>query len=56
VKGLHSLIADADKIFIFFSIKLNPKKCTTFKINTKKKGIIKIEGEKKEFIHNIEFI
>jgi hypothetical protein len=49
-KGLQSLINDADKFFTFHNIKLNMKKCKTFKINDKKKEeIITIGGEKKLF-------
>jgi hypothetical protein len=56
-EGLQSLINDADKIFTFLNIKLNPNKCETFKINNKKKeDLITIGGERKEFIQAADFI
>jgi hypothetical protein len=54
-EGLQSLINDADKFFTFLNIKLTPKKCETFKINTKKKEeVTTIGGERKEFIQDVE--
>jgi hypothetical protein len=57
LEGFQSLINDAAKFFTFLNIKLNPKKCETFKIDNKKKEeVITIGGDRKEFSQDADFI
>jgi hypothetical protein len=49
-EGLQKLIDDADTFFKFVNIKLNPKKCEIFRINSKSNLFIKIAGENREYV------
>jgi hypothetical protein len=53
-EGLQKLIDDADTFFKFVNIRLNPKKCEIFRTNSKTNQIIKIAGENKEYISELE--
>jgi hypothetical protein len=53
-EGLQKLIDDVDTFFEFVNIKLNPKKCQIFRTNIKTNQIIKIAGESKEYVSELE--
>jgi hypothetical protein len=55
-EGLQKLIADAVTFFKFVDIKLNPKKCKIFRTNSKSNQIIKIAGENKEYVSELEYV
>jgi hypothetical protein len=55
-EGLQKLIDDADTFFKFVNTKLNPKKCEIFRTNSKTNQIIKIAGEAKEYVSELEYV
>jgi hypothetical protein len=55
-EDLEKLIDDVDIFFKFVNYKLNPKKCEIFRTNSKTNQIIKIAGENKEYVSELEYV
>jgi hypothetical protein len=55
-EGLQKLIDDSDTFFKFVNIKLNPKKCEIFRTNSKTNQVIKIAGEEKQYVSELEYV